>query len=192
MPTSTRLECSRRGSAVTSPLSAGRHGIRQRVRPGARAAASIAIAIVLLASASPPGRVDASPVGACRPSVQANKAVVAAFYKLALGDMNPRAAFARYAAPGFVEHSDDGTGSAEATVRFLEDIIRKSPKPHWEIIRSAAEGDLVFLHVRFTPAAAGPQIAVVEIFRLHQCRLTEHWDVISHPPAHPINRNSRF
>jgi predicted SnoaL-like aldol condensation-catalyzing enzyme len=125
--------------------------------------------------------------------IQSPKAVVLAFYKLALMDFRPKEAFAQYAAPDFVEHSADSAGgTVKATVDFLTDLIKKSPQPKWEIIRVIAEGDMVFLHVRFTPAQGATPVIVGEIFRVRKGKLAEHWDIIQHAPEHPVNPNSVF
>jgi predicted SnoaL-like aldol condensation-catalyzing enzyme len=124
---------------------------------------------------------------------QTPKEIVLAFYKLALTDMKPKDAFARYMSADFVEHSADTPGgTAQATVSFLSDLIKKSPQPKWEIVRSIAEGDLVFLHVRFTPAPNASPIVIGEIFRVRGNTITEHWDIIQHAPEHPVNPNSIF
>ena len=90
------------------------------------------------------------PAGAQTPTP---KETVLAFYKLALADMKPKEAFTRYMSPDFVEHDVEiPGGTAQATADFLDNLIHHAPRPKWEIIRSIAEGDLVVLHVRFTPA----------------------------------------
>lgn len=121
------------------------------------------------------------------------KATVLAFYRLALQDFKPADAFARYVAADFVEHSQDTAGgTAAATVDFLTRLIARSPHPKWEVVRAIAEGDLVFVHVRYTAGPGAPEIAVAEIFRVNDGKLAEHWDVISGPPDKVINPNSRF
>lgn len=122
-----------------------------------------------------------------------SRAVVLAFYKLALQDMKPREAFARYASTDFIEHSaDTKDGTAANTVTFLEGLIKDMPQPTWEIVRSIAEGDMVFLHVKVTPAPKAPAIAVAEIFRVRNGKIVEHWDVIQHEPKQPVNPRSMF
>jgi predicted SnoaL-like aldol condensation-catalyzing enzyme len=147
-----------------------------------------AIGVGLALAALPPTSL-AQPVT----EAQRNKALVLAFYKLALEEKHPGDAFARYAAPDFLEHSQDSAGGAAAdTVTFLNAIIARDPQGRWEVIRSAADGDLVFLQSRYLPAPKGPEIAVVEIFRVRAGKLAEHWDVISGPPDKVTNANSRF
>jgi predicted SnoaL-like aldol condensation-catalyzing enzyme len=122
-----------------------------------------------------------------------SKAVVLAFYKLALQDLHPEQAFQRYASPTFREHSQDTTGSdAVATVTFLRHLIERSAHPRWEIVRTIAEGDLVFVHVRYTANPDAPEIAVAEVFRVQNGKIAEHWDVISPPPEKVTNPASRF
>jgi predicted SnoaL-like aldol condensation-catalyzing enzyme len=122
-----------------------------------------------------------------------SKAVVLAFYKLALQDFKPAEAFQRYAARDFVEHSQDSAGGdAKATVVFLQQLIARNPHPRWEVIRSIAEGELVFLHARYTAAPDAPEIAVAEVFRVRGGKIREHWDVISGPPDKVVNPTSRF
>ncbi|MDB5417769.1 MAG: hypothetical protein JWP50_1188 [Phenylobacterium sp.] len=128
-----------------------------------------------------------------RPQATDSKAVVLAFYRLALQDMRPAEAFQRYGAPDFVEHSQDSAGGdTKATVVFLQQLIARSAHPKWEVIRAVAEGDLVFLHVRYLAAPGAPEIAVAEVFRVKDGKLAEHWDVISGPPDKVTNPNSRF
>jgi len=127
------------------------------------------------------------------PEPESPKAVVLEFYKLALEKFNPKDAFDKYATPDFVEHSADiPGGNQKAAIAFLEDLIRKFPKPKWDIIRSAAEGDLVFLHVHVTPAPGERGVAIVEIFRVQNGKIVEHWDVIQPVPEKAPNSSSVF
>jgi predicted SnoaL-like aldol condensation-catalyzing enzyme len=122
-----------------------------------------------------------------------NRTVVLAFYQEALVNLKPRAAFDRYVTDDFIEHKPDvQEGTKAATVAFLENLIKEVPEPKWEILRSIAEGDLVFLHARFSPAAGAPHYAIADVFRLKDCKIVEHWDVVAPPPKQPLNPNSRF
>lgn len=147
-----------------------------------------AIGLALAVSAAALG-----PAAAAAPDGAGSKALVLAFYKLALQDFQPGLAFQRYAAADFIEHSQDSAGGdSKATVTFLQALIARSPHPKWEVVRSIAEGDMVFVHARFTAAPGAPEIAVAEVFRVRDGKVAEHWDVISPPPDKVVNTNSRF
>lgn len=122
-----------------------------------------------------------------------NRKVVLAFYEEGLINLKPRAAFDRYVTEDFVEHKPDvPEGTKTATVAFLEGLIKEVPEPKWEILRTIAENDLVFLHARFSPAPGAPHYAIADVFRLRDCKIVEHWDVVAPPPRQARNPNSRF
>jgi predicted SnoaL-like aldol condensation-catalyzing enzyme len=128
----------------------------------------------------------------CDSSAEANRRIVLAFYDEGLVTRQPHAAFMRHMAPDFVEHKPDvPEGTREATAAFLAQIIADVPAARCEIIRTIAE-DMVFLHARFTPAPGAPAYALADIFRLRDCKIVEHWDVVAPPPREQRNPNSRF
>jgi len=134
---------------------------------------------------------SAQPV--CLPSAATNRQVVTDFYRQALIDKQPGPAFARYMAPDFVEHKPDiPHGTREATAEFLGGIIRDVPAARWEILRVIADGDLVALHARFTPAPGAGEYALADFFRVKDCKIVEHWDVVAGPAKDAVNPNSRF
>ena len=57
----------------------------------------------------------------------------------------------------------------------------------------AAEGDYVFIHGRYLGWVAKPMVAV-DIFRVANGKITEHWDVMQEevPAEQSANRNSMF
>jgi predicted SnoaL-like aldol condensation-catalyzing enzyme len=129
----------------------------------------------------------------CDASAETHRSIVLAFYNEGLVGLQPRSAFMRYMAPDFVEHKPDvAQGTREASATFLEKLIKEVPQPRWEILRTIAEGDLVFLHARFTPAAGAPSYAIADVFRLQRCKIVEHWDVVAPPPREQLNPHSRF
>jgi predicted SnoaL-like aldol condensation-catalyzing enzyme len=50
----------------------------------------------------------------------------------------------------------------------------------------------VIVHVHVTPVPGTPGLAVVDIFRLEQGKIVEHWDVIQPVPDAALNMNSMF
>jgi predicted SnoaL-like aldol condensation-catalyzing enzyme len=129
----------------------------------------------------------------CRPSAETHRSTVVAFYREALIGRAPRSAFERHVSPDFIEHKPDvPLGTRDATVAFLEKLLSEVPDPRWEILRTIAEGDLVFVHARFTPANGAPPYAIADVFRLDHCLIVEHWDVVGPPREQQPNPNPRF
>lgn len=130
---------------------------------------------------------------ACTGSAEENRKVVLAFYNEALVGLKPRPAFERHMSADFIEHKPDvPEGTRAATASFLEQLIANVPQPKWIIERTIAEGDLVFLHARFSPAPGAPEYAIADVFRLSGCKIVEHWDVVAPPPKEQRNPNARF
>ncbi|MFB7297365.1 nuclear transport factor 2 family protein [Streptomyces rubiginosohelvolus] len=79
----------------------------------------------------------------------------------------------RYWAEPYVQHSPqlpDGLDTLRAAVPGLEGFS-------WEPQRVAAQGDLVFTHSLVHGWGPGPTV-IVDIFRLENDRIVEHWDVV--------------
>jgi predicted SnoaL-like aldol condensation-catalyzing enzyme len=127
----------------------------------------------------------------CIPSAESSREVVLQFYDEALIQKKPRLAFGRFVSPTFVEHKPDvAGGTREAVAAFLEELIAQLPSARWEVLRTVAEPELVALHAWFVPAPGAPAYAIVDIFRVENCRIVEHWDVVA-PPRPPQNSAPR-
>ena len=55
-----------------------------------------------------------------------------------------------------------------------------------------ADGDLVMLHVHSKPSPDGRGSAIVDIFRVENGKIVEHWDVIQPAPETAKNSNTMF
>jgi len=153
---------------------------------------AFAVATLFLAGCSrsqPEGSVPAQCIG----SAAVNREVVLSFYRMGLVGHRPREAFEQFALPEMVEHKPDvPDGTRTAVMKYLEELITELPEARWEILRVAAEGDLVFLHAKFVPAPGADPYAIADVFRLQNCKIVEHWDVVSPPRKDQANPNSRF
>lgn len=164
-------------------------------RSGSAVATIFIAACMLTTGSSHAQSSDASttPSPTCVASTETNRQLVLDFYRLALIERHPRAAFQRYMAANFIEHKPDvETGTREAAATFLEQLITNLPDPRWQIVRTIAEGDMVFLHASFSPAPGAGVYAIADIFRLRDCMIVEHWDVVAGPPDSAPNPHSRF
>ena len=135
----------------------------------------------------------AAAAATCQPSAAMHRQLVADFYRDALIEKQPKAAFQKYMAADFVEHKPDvPLGTREATAEFLDGLIKSMPDPKWEVLRIVGDGELVALHARFTPAAGAAPYAIADFFRLKGCKIVEHWDVVAGPPEKQVNPRLRF
>ncbi|MEO8306961.1 MAG: nuclear transport factor 2 family protein [Pseudomonadota bacterium] len=116
-----------------------------------------------------------------------------AFYTKALIDKRPLVALEQYASADFVEHKPDVPSGNRITIaQFLEGIIKALPEAKWEIVRAVAEKDFVVLHAKFTPAPGAPPYAIADFFRIKNCSVVEHWDVVEPPREGMPNQISQF
>lgn len=145
-------------------------------------AAGTALALLAAAAALP-----------CQSGEAENRALVTRFYTQGLVERQVRAAFEAHVAPDFVEHKPDIASADRAgAVAFLEGLITDLPQARWDLLRVTGSGDLVAVHGRFTPAPGAPAYAIADFFRVENCRIAEHWDVVAGPPAKPVNPLPRF
>lgn len=155
--------------------------------------AKLIVAVFALGPCATTEAAPSSTAATCDGSADSNRRVVLSFYNEGLVGLQPRTAFERYMAPEFVEHKPDvPQGTREAAAKFLEQLITEVPQARWEVIRTIAEGDMVFLHGRFVPEAGAPAYAIADVFRLKTCKIVEHWDVVAPPPIEQRNPHSRF
>jgi predicted SnoaL-like aldol condensation-catalyzing enzyme len=129
--------------------------------------------------------------GANSGTLEANKRLVVAFYDAAINKKDYDLAVT-FLGPYYRQHNPtagDGAAGLKAFVAFLK---AKFPAQHGEIKQIIAEGDLVVLHVHSTRNDGTPGRAIVDIFRVADGKVVEHWDVIQDIPAKSANDNGMF
>lgn len=88
----------------------------------------------------------------------------------------------------YIQHKPEVETGPQGLLNFVRSIYAKSPQHRAQIIRSFVDGDYVILHVHVINGIEAKDIAVMDIFRLENGMLKEHWDVAS--PVPPIARNN--
>ncbi len=121
---------------------------------------------------------------------EANKKMVLTFYQAFFGDHDLSAA-EKYLDPGYVQHNPGLPDGRDALINMAKGMFANTPKGKPDIRRVAADGDLVWLHVRgqFGP---GPASSVVDIFRVKNGKIVEHWDTIQSIPEKSANPHPMF
>ncbi|UWX04219.1 nuclear transport factor 2 family protein [Pseudoxanthomonas sp. NC8] len=74
----------------------------------------------------------------------------------------------------------------------MEGLVKDVPDARWDIVRTVAEPEWVFVHVRFTAAPGAAPYALADLFRVQDCKIVEHWDVVGPPLEGMPNPNPRF
>jgi predicted SnoaL-like aldol condensation-catalyzing enzyme len=77
-------------------------------------------------------------------------------------------------------------------INFVKWFAGENLQMRFDFKRFIAEGDLVAVHshLRLSPEARGT--AVMDIFRLENGKIVEHWDVLQEVPETAENQNTMF
>jgi len=132
-----------------------------------------------------------STVSAATPQEEANRKLVLEFYERVLNQKDADAA-TQYIGSSYRQHNPlvpDGVAALQGYVRGLKE---RSPQSKSVVKRSFAEGDHVILHVHATRSPEDRGVAIVDIFRLENGKVVEHWDVIQPVPEKSANGNTMF
>ena len=123
--------------------------------------------------------------------LELNKRVATEFYDAAI-NRKDFAAASQYLGSYYKQHNPTAADGAEGLRAFIDFLKSRFPNQRGEIKRVIAEGDLVVLHVHSTRGDDTPGRAIVDIFRIENGKVVEHWDVIQDIPAQSANANGMF
>ncbi len=123
--------------------------------------------------------------------LERNKQMVAEFYDLIINQKDYESA-KKYMGPRYRQHNPLVKDRPEGLREFIDFLKTNAPEAHSEIIRSFAEGDYVILHVHSLRQPNTRGRAIIEIFRLENGLIDEHWDVIQEIPEDSENPNGMF
>jgi predicted SnoaL-like aldol condensation-catalyzing enzyme len=121
----------------------------------------------------------------------ASKRTVLAFYEHAVKQRDFTAA-AHYLAPVLIQHRNDAADGADGLREFIDRMRAAYPRGSYEIKRVFADGDYVILHVHVVREPGTRGSAHVDIFRLENGKVAEHWDVDEPIPADIANPHGPF
>ncbi|MCK1368655.1 nuclear transport factor 2 family protein [Bradyrhizobium sp. 62] len=149
-----------------------------------RSAAIIAASVVTLSLAS-----GAAMAGSAQE--EANRKTVLAFYEKGLNQKDADAALA-HVGDRYVQHNPNAADGPDGFRKFIGFLREKFPNSHSEIKRSFVDGDYVILHVHAIREPGSRGKAIVDIFKLENGKVVEHWDVVQSIPENPANNNTMF
>jgi predicted SnoaL-like aldol condensation-catalyzing enzyme len=148
-----------------------------------------AMAAALLAGAAPQPATARAAYHARHPS---NRQVVTRFIDLFYRQGRVREAFMTYVAPGYIQHNPVARDGRDAAIAALEPYFASQPNAIREVQRIIVDGNLAAVHVRLRQNPQDRGFAVVDILRLENGMIVEHWDVIQAVPEHSANPHPMF
>jgi predicted SnoaL-like aldol condensation-catalyzing enzyme len=120
-----------------------------------------------------------------------NKKTVAALYDAVLNQKDFDKA-SQYLGSRYTQHNPvaaDGPEGLKGFIAFLKD---KFPNNKSEIKRIFADGDYVIVHVHAVREPGTRGNAIIDIFKLENGKVVEHWDVVQPIPEKSANTNGMF
>jgi predicted SnoaL-like aldol condensation-catalyzing enzyme len=122
---------------------------------------------------------------------QANLDLVLGMFAEVLNPMDSSAA-PRFIAPDYIQHNQAVEPGREALMAFLDVIREQTPEAVHDVKRAFVDGDhvTVHYHVRRWPGDLG--WAVIDIFRVADGLIVEHWDVMQDVIEGGPNPNAPF
>ncbi len=114
------------------------------------------------------------------------------FIQLFYVEDNPRDAFMAWMHPEYIQHNPNAPTGRDATLAMMEASMARLPELSHEVKRVVwGDADLVGVHFHFIREADHPGYAIVDVLRIEDGFVREHWDVMQEipDPAEALNAN---
>ena len=152
------------------------------------------IIICLLFAVILPAAQPAAPSDTDNAQIEANKKLVLEFYDLTFNKRD-LSSVDKYLDKNYIQHNPQVPTGREGFVKGVGAMLKQYP--HWKTTfkRVIAEGDLVAVHCWAQPDSTNPKdrgLAIIDIFRVDNGKIMEHWDVIEPVPEKSSNDNTMF
>ena len=121
-----------------------------------------------------------------------NKRVAKSCLDTIFNQKKPSQAVAQYISPNYRQHNPDAPDGPDGVIAYASAYLKANPDLRLDFKRIIAEGDYVVVHSHLIPNHSDIGRAVVDIFRVEDGKLVEHWDVMQPVSRQPKNRNTMF
>ena len=98
----------------------------------------------------------------------------------------------RYISPDYIQHSPMAAPGRDSLKAFLRMVRAASPNSSQKLLRAFVDGNHVILHYHVKKDPEDRGFVVMDIFRLTDGMVVEHWDCVQDVPAHSPNPISMF
>jgi predicted SnoaL-like aldol condensation-catalyzing enzyme len=98
----------------------------------------------------------------------------------------------RYIRPDYIQHNPNAADGTEPLKDFVRNAAAQSPDLQYNVARVLAEGDMVLVHGNVVNQPGTRGIALVDMFRIQDGMIAEHWDILQDVPETTANGNDMF
>lgn len=91
-----------------------------------------------------------------------------------------RAAFERYASEDYIQHNPWAAPGREGAIAYIEGLGAKGVRG--AVKRMIVEGNMAVTHLHLSFTDGTPDQAIVDIWRVENGKIAEHWDVTQDIP----------
>lgn len=121
--------------------------------------------------------------------IEANKKVVADFYQKLFGEKDLNA-IDKYIGDIYIQHNPSVADGKEAFRQAATKWLKGAAKEKIDIQHLSAEGNLVYIHTR--SQRGSKTVSIIDIFKLENEKIIEHWDVDQEVPERSSNSHPMF
>ena len=121
-----------------------------------------------------------------------NRAIVADFVDLFCTQKKVREAFMKHVAPGYIQHNPVAGDGRDTAIAALDPFFASQPNMKCEVKRIIVDGDLAAVHSKLSFGPQDRGSAVVDLLRIENGKIAEHWDVIQAVPEKSANDHPMF
>lgn len=122
---------------------------------------------------------------------RANRKMVKEFLVQLYDKKQVREAFERYVSADYIQHNPSAENGREAAISFFEGFLNTSAIL-MSVKRMIVEDDMVAVHMHLQLDSDSPGFAVIDVWRIDNGNIVEHWDVIQEVPKATVSGNSMF
>ncbi|MCW3834725.1 ester cyclase [Sphingomonas canadensis] len=121
-----------------------------------------------------------------------NKALVLEFYREVLGHGRIERIH-DYLHEWYIQHNVQAQDGTKSLCEFIASVVElNSEESNNKVHRCVAEGDLVVVHSEVQQHGAPNGLAIIDIFRVEDGKIAEHWDVYMDIPEIPAGHRGIF
>ncbi|MGC0405184.1 putative SnoaL-like aldol condensation-catalyzing enzyme [Streptomyces sp. SAI-126] len=163
------------------------------VSVGVLTTAALTVGTTAFANANTPPKASAAVASPAdhTPKEALNKRVVLGFVDLGINQKQPQAAADRYLGD-LVQHNPNVADGKEGWVTWATGFVKAVPNVNVDFKRVLVDGDFVTLHTHITVSPTDRGTAAIDIFRVKNGKIVEHWDASTQVPETSANDNGMF